>query len=155
MNLQMYDGNVHPNEWLKQIQTYCFLKQIKEGRDVEFAKMMIDSTIHIPKITSLDELVNALQNDISFKIFKHSNKRKLGILKYKGENAGGDTAKFVDTFRKLCRDAEITKLEESKKYFIQALPYALKDKFLKESDNINSFNDIILRFSNILVEPTF
>src|SRR3954447_6808428 len=144
MKPQMYDGNIHPNEWLKQVQTYCFLKQIKDGKDIEFAKMMIDSTINIPKIASLDELVNALQNDVSFEIFKHANKRKLDVLKYKGENVGGDTAKFVDTFRKLCRDAEMTELEELKKYFIQTLPYALKDKFLKESDRINSFNDIIL-----------
>jgi hypothetical protein len=154
MNPQMYDGSIHPNEWLRKVQTYCFLKHIKEGRDVEFAKMLVDSTIDVSKnITSLDELVSALKNDISFKIFKQANKRKLFTLKYKGENIG-DTIKFVDTFRKLCRDAEITELEELKKYFIQTLPYALKDKFLKESDTINSLNDIILRFNNILIEPT-
>jgi len=153
---QVYDGNIHPDEWLNQIQTYCFLKKIKKDDDVIFAKMMIDSTICVPKdVISLTELVSALKNDVSFTVFKNTNRRKLQILKYKSENMGGDTAKFIDTFRKLCRDAEIVDLEEQMKYFIETLPNALKNKFLDkiDDDNICSLSDIIFRFNKLLVEP--
>jgi hypothetical protein len=156
MTPQLYDGTIHPDEWLKQFNTYCFLKSITT-HNVKFAKMMIDSTINVPKdATSLTELISALKTDVSFTIFKNSNKRKLQALKYKYENVGGDTAKFVDTFRKLCRNAEIIDLGEQKEYFIETLPYALKNKFLDKVDdeNIESLNDIFLRFNNILIEPT-
>src|SRR5947207_39787 len=99
---QMYDGKIHPDEWLKQVQTYCFLKKITESNEIKFAKMMIDSTIDIPQsVTSLSELIIALKKDVSYTVFKNTNKRKLHALKYKGENVGGDTAKFIDIFRKL------------------------------------------------------
>ncbi|RIA91132.1 hypothetical protein C1645_131897 [Glomus cerebriforme] len=154
---QLYDGNIHPNEWLNQIKTYCFLKQITESKDIiKFAKMMVDSTIYIPSdITSLNELIDVLKADISFTIFKNTNKRKLQALRYKSENVGGDTSKFIGTFRKLCRNAEITDLEELKKYFVQTLSCTFKNKFLKETndDEFDSLNDIILRFNNLLIEP--
>ncbi|GBB91960.1 hypothetical protein RclHR1_19440001 [Rhizophagus clarus] len=156
MTPQVYDGNIHPDEWLKQFNTYCFLKNITT-HNVKFAKMMIDSTINIPKdATSLTEIISALKTDVSFTIFKNTNKRKLQALKYKSENVGGNTAKFIDTFRKLCRDAEIDDLNEQKKNFIETLSYALKNKFLDKIDdeNIESLNDIFLRFNNILIEPT-
>ncbi|CAB4408422.1 unnamed protein product [Rhizophagus irregularis] len=86
MILQVYVGNIHSDEWLKQFNT-------------------------------------ALKVDASFTIFKN-NKRKLQILKYsKSENVGGDTAKFIDTSRKLCRDSEIVDLDEQKQYFIETLPF--------------------------------
>ncbi|PKY41576.1 hypothetical protein RhiirA4_539709, partial [Rhizophagus irregularis] len=125
MLLQMiYDGNIHPDEWLRQFNTYCFLKKITED-NVKLAKMMIDSTIHVPKdVTSLTELVSALK------------------------------AEFIETFRKLCRDAEIDDLREQKEYFVETLPYVLKKKFLDKIDDIKSLSDIFLRFNNLLIEPT-
>ncbi|EXX64145.1 hypothetical protein RhiirA1_534184 [Rhizophagus irregularis] len=155
MLLQMiYDGNIHPDEWLRQFNTYCFLKKITED-NVKLAKMMIDSTIHVPKdVTSLTELVSALKVEVSFTVFKNTNKRKLQVLKYKSENIGGDTSKFIETFRKLCRDAEIDDLREQKEYFVETLPYVLKKKFLDKIDDIKSLSDIFLRFNNLLIEPT-
>ncbi|RGB27669.1 hypothetical protein C1646_768794 [Rhizophagus diaphanus] len=96
----VYDGNIHPDEWLKQFNT-------------------------------------ALKVDASFTIFIKE------ILKYKSANVGGDTAKFIDTFH------------EQKQYFIETLPFVLKNKFLDKIDDIKSLNDIFLRFNNLLIEPTF
>ncbi|PKK61220.1 hypothetical protein RhiirC2_856393 [Rhizophagus irregularis] len=136
MILQVYDGNIHPDEWLKQFNTYCFLKEITEN-NIKFAKMMIDSTINVPKdVTSLTEIISALKVDASFTIFKNTNKRKLQILKYKSEKVGGDTAKFIDTFRKLCRDSEIVDLDEQKQYFIETLPFVATGKYLSTNENL-------------------
>jgi hypothetical protein len=154
MILQVYDGNIHPDEWLRQFSAYCFAKKIALD-NVKFAKMMIDSTIHVPKdVTSLTELVSALKSEVSFAVFKNTNKRKLQVLKYKSENIGGDTSKFIDTFRKLIRDAEIVDFDEQKEYFTETLPYTLRKKFLKKIDDDKSLDDIILRFNDLLVvEP--
>ncbi|CAB4388948.1 unnamed protein product [Rhizophagus irregularis] len=154
MLLQVYDGNIHPDEWLRQFNAYCFLKKITED-NVKLAKMMIDSTIHVPKdITSLTELVSALKAEVSFTVFKNTSKRKLQVLKYKSENIGGDTSKFIEIFRKLCRDAEIDDLKEQKEYFVETLPYALRKKFLDIIDDIESLSDLILRFNKLLIGPT-
>src|SRR5436853_359181 len=62
MTLQLYDGNIHPDEWLKQINTYCFLKNITDN-NVKLAKMMVDSTIHVPKdVTSLKDIFKRFNN---------------------------------------------------------------------------------------------
>ncbi|PKB97652.1 hypothetical protein RhiirA5_360936 [Rhizophagus irregularis] len=116
--------------------------------------MMIDSTIHVPKdVTSLTELVSALKAEVSFTVFKNTSKRKLQVLKYKSENIGGDTSKFIETFRKLCRDAEIDDLKEQKEYFVETLPYTLRKKFLDIIDDIESLSDLILRFNKLLIGP--
>ncbi|GBB96739.1 hypothetical protein RclHR1_02820002 [Rhizophagus clarus] len=155
MILQVYDGNIHPDEWLRQFNTYCLLNKITEDKDkLELAKMMIDSTIDVGNVKSLPELIEALKKEVSFPVFKNTNKRKLQVLKYKGENAGGDTSKFIETFRKLCHNAEIDDFDEQKKYFIETLPYALKNKLLDNIDDVESLNDIISRFNNLLIEPS-
>src|ERR1043166_5934483 len=103
MDLPIYDGNIHLNRWLKQVQVYCFLKKIRKDEEIlEFARMMVDSKINIPKNMALDELVNVLKRDVSFSIFKNSNQRKLQSLKYLPEKEGGETSKFISDFRKLC-----------------------------------------------------
>ncbi|GBB91961.1 hypothetical protein RclHR1_19440002 [Rhizophagus clarus] len=154
MILQVYNGNIHPDEWLRQFITFCFLEKITDDTDrFNLAKMMIDSIIHIPEgVTSLEDLISALKMEVSFSVFKNTNKRKLQVLKYKGENVGGDSSKFIETFRKLCRDAEINDLNEQKKYFSETLPYALKNKFLDKIDDIKSMDDIILVFNDLLIK---
>src|SRR4051812_13300274 len=54
-----YNGTLHPEEWLKRVQTYCYLKEIEnEQRIFKICKLLIDSTIiTIPaEINSFDEL---------------------------------------------------------------------------------------------------
>src|SRR5204862_486562 len=59
MELPKYIGTVHPEEWLKQVQAYCYLKDIdNEQKILKFCILMIDSNIIIPKeINSFNELM--------------------------------------------------------------------------------------------------
>ncbi|PKC11507.1 hypothetical protein RhiirA5_413040 [Rhizophagus irregularis] len=93
MDFPKYNGNVHPDEWIKDLQNY-----------LEFYKPIEDSNL---KLTPLKE-------DISFTIFKNTNKRKLQSLNYIPESMGGDTSKFISNFLKLCYNAEIIDIEEQK-----------------------------------------
>ncbi|CAG8571239.1 8966_t:CDS:2 [Funneliformis caledonium] len=90
MELPIYDGNIHPNEWLKQVQAYCSLNKITKDEEIlKFTIIVIDSTIKIPeKITSLDELINALKQDISYSIF---NKKMENV---------NSTSELIDEFGK-------------------------------------------------------
>src|SRR6266545_502606 len=95
-----------------------------------YAKSLVDTTINLPtQISNLEELCNALKEDISFTVFKNTNKRKLQLLKYLPESKGGDTSKFISNFRKLCYNAEINDIEEQKNYLYKSLP---NDYFLTE-----------------------
>ena len=121
MDFTKYDGNIHPEEWISDLQTYFNIKNLfnfeSSVSSVEFvinlrklsiAKSLVDSTISLPTgIDSFEKLCNALKKDISFTVFKNTNKRKLQSLKYIPEREGGDTSKFISTFRKLCYNAEI------------------------------------------------
>ncbi|CAB4411523.1 unnamed protein product [Rhizophagus irregularis] len=160
MKLPKYDGNIHPNEWIKQIQICCFLKKIVKDDDIlQIAKTMIDpiiinnNMILENNITSLEELNNLLKQQNSFLIFKNSSKRKLQLLKFQIKN--DDMTKYILEFRSLCRDAEINDFEEQKKYFIQSiLPINLIDSFIKESNSMNelikNFDDFLLNYSRII-----
>src|SRR5438034_5961473 len=89
---------------------------------LEIAISLVDHTISLPTgIDSLDKLRNALKEDISFTVFKNTNKRKLQSLKYISESRGGDTSKFISNFRKLCYNAEINDKEEQKKDLYKSL----------------------------------
>ncbi|PKC13145.1 hypothetical protein RhiirA5_372488 [Rhizophagus irregularis] len=155
MEPPIYDGRIHPNEYIKKMRTYCNFRQIKNEKEIlKFAIMNIDSTIDIPKnITSFDVLVNVLKGHISFNIFKNSCKRKLEVLKYVTEREGGDTANFVTEFRKLCHDAEITDLVEQKKCLYNAVPYnLLKNNFTGEQRNVTSMNELVKVFEESVLE---
>ncbi|PKK61218.1 hypothetical protein RhiirC2_792145 [Rhizophagus irregularis] len=89
MKLPKYDGNIHPNEWIKQIQICCFLKKINN-------------------ITSLEELNNLLKQQNSFLIFKNSSKRKLQLLKFQIKN--DDMTKYILEFRSLCQSNSMNEL---------------------------------------------
>src|SRR6266498_1125234 len=156
LNLPSYDTCIHPNEGVKQVYEYCFLNQITKDEEIlKFAKIGIDVTINIPEnITSLDELVNTLKQDVSFLIFKSTNKRKLRSLKYIPESKGGDTSKFILNFCKLCYNAEINDIEERKNYLYKSLPNVPNDYFLteffKRKERINSMNELIKEFDEIV-----
>src|ERR1043165_9148402 len=106
MDIPKYDGNVHPDEWINDIQQYFEIKRIidyDEHRYLNIAKSLVDSTISLPaEIDSYEQLCNALKEDISFTVFKNTNKRMLQFLKYIPEKDGGKTSKFISIFRKLC-----------------------------------------------------
>src|SRR5688572_3244835 len=145
MDIPVYDGNIHPDEWIKNFN----------GAKYNGSTSLVDSTtIKLPaKINSFEELRNALKDDISFTVFKNTNKKKLQLLKYIPEYEGGDTSKFISTFRKLCYNAEINDIEEQKNYLYRSFPnnYFLTE-FIKRKEKINSMNDLIKEFEEIVTE---
>jgi hypothetical protein len=159
MDIPKYDGNIHPDEWINDIQKYFKLRQISVNY-LEVAILLVDSTISLPTgIDSFEKLRNALKEDITFTVFKNTNKRLLQSLRYFPERGGGKTSKFISTFRKLCYNAEIDDIEEQKEYFYQSLPnndrynYFLAE-FFKRKEKIKSMNDLIRVFEDIIVEES-
>jgi hypothetical protein len=158
MDLPKYNGNIHPDEWINDLQTYFNIKQYLIN--INIAISLVDSTIKLPTgIDNYEKLRNALKEDISFTVFKNTNKRKLQSLKYNPERIGGDTSKFISTFRKLCYNAEINDVEEQKKYLYKSLQnnpfdYISNDKFYERMRNVNSINELIKRFEEIVFEES-
>jgi hypothetical protein len=157
MDLPIYDGNIHPDEWINNIQTYFNIKQ--NIIHVNIVISLVDPTIKLPTgIDNYEKLRNALKEDISFIVFKNTNKRKLQSLKYNPERKGGDTSKFISTFRKLCYNAEINDVEEQKKYLYKSLPNNhfdyISNEFYEKMKNVNSINEIIKRFEEIVLEES-
>jgi hypothetical protein len=153
MEPPIYNGKNHPSEYVKKICVYCNLRQITDEKEIlKFAIMMVDSIINIPEnINSFDALINVLKNHISFTVFKNSCKRKLQALKYVPEYEGDNTVNFIIDFRTLCRDAEITNIEEQKRYLINALPYNFfKNEFSIKQKNVNSMDELIKTFEEIV-----
>src|SRR4051794_33494187 len=118
-----------------------------------------DSTISLStEIDSFEKLRNALKEDISFTVFKNTNNRKLQSLKYIPEQEGGDTSIFISIFRKLCHNAEINNQVEQKKYLYNSLPMNhfnyISDEFYKKVKNVNSINELIKEFEDIILEES-
>ncbi|PKY43513.1 hypothetical protein RhiirA4_457508, partial [Rhizophagus irregularis] len=88
----------------------------------------------------------------------NTNKRKLQSLKYNPERKGGDTSKFISTFRKLCYNAEINDIKEQKKYLYKSLPNNhfdyISNEFYNKMKNVNSINELIKEFENIVLEES-
>ncbi|CAB5384887.1 unnamed protein product [Rhizophagus irregularis] len=103
-----------------------------------------------------EELCNALKEDISFTVFKCTNKRLLESLKYIPEKEGGNTSEFISDFRKLCYDSEINDIEEQKNYFSNALynndRYSYLSEFINRRKKIKSMNDLIKEFTEIIAD---
>ena len=122
-------------------------KFFKPNHSLIIAKSLVDSTIKLPaKIDNFEELGNALKEDVSFTIFKNTNKRKLQSLKYIPEREGGDTSKFISDFRKLCYNAEINDMEEQAKHVYQSLNNDLLFELFKRKEKINSINELFKKF---------
>ncbi|GBB92160.1 hypothetical protein RclHR1_19740002 [Rhizophagus clarus] len=160
MDFPKYNGNIHPDEWIKDFKNYLEyfkIKQVCYEDRMKVALSLVDSTISLPTgIDSFEKLCNALKEDISFTIFKNTNERKLQSLKYIPESRGGDTSKFISNFLKLCYNAEINDIEEHKKYLYKSLPmndYFSKE-FYKKMENVNSINELIKKFEDIVVEES-
>ncbi|RGB31118.1 hypothetical protein C1646_709878 [Rhizophagus diaphanus] len=157
MEIPKYNGNIHPDEWIKDIQKFHYIWKITYKEFLEIAISLVDPTIKLPtEIRDIEELRNALKKDISFTIFKNTNKRILQTLKYIPERKGGNTSKFISNFRKLCYNSEINDVEEQKKYLYNSLPidhlYYIPSEFHKKIKNVNSNNELIKKFEDIVVD---
>ncbi|CAB4411233.1 unnamed protein product [Rhizophagus irregularis] len=52
MDLPKYNGNIHPNEWINDLQTYFSIK--KDSIDINIVISLVDSTIKLP--TGIDNI---------------------------------------------------------------------------------------------------
>src|SRR3954453_1687821 len=79
MDFPKYDGNIHPDEWINNIQKYKHIWENHYGQSfLNTAISLVDPIIKLPtKINDIEKLRNALKEDISFTVFKNTNKRKL------------------------------------------------------------------------------
>ncbi|GBB96133.1 hypothetical protein RclHR1_02690018 [Rhizophagus clarus] len=160
MDLQKYDGKIHPDEWINDVQTYFNIKQRHNLiNNINIVISLVDPTIKLPTgIDNYEKLRNALKEDISFTVFKNTNKRKLQSLKYNPERKGGDTSNFISTFRKLCYNAEINDVEEQKRYLYKSLPNNhfdyISNEFYEKMKNVNSINELIKIFEDIVLEES-
>ncbi|PKK77024.1 hypothetical protein RhiirC2_844674 [Rhizophagus irregularis] len=165
MDPQKYNGNIHPDEWISDLQTYFNIKQNLQdfininAVNINIVISLVDSTIKLPTgIDNIEKLRNALKEDITFTVFKNTNKRKLQSLKYNPERKGGDTSNFISTFRKLCYNAEINDIEEQKKILYKSLPNNhfnyVSNEFFEKMKNVNSINELVKRFEEIVLEES-
>ena len=155
MELPKYNGTIHPEKWLKQVQAHCYLKEIEsEQKILKICKPLIDSIITIPdEINSFDELIKALKSHSTFNIFKNSCKRTLQLMKYIPDKEENYTVKFLTKFHSLCNDAEINDSEEIKNLLLNSHSNEFfKNEFKKKVNGTNSVDEIIKLFSDIIFE---
>jgi hypothetical protein len=153
-----YDGTIHPEEWIQQVETYRLCNNI-DISTAKLCKQLIHPAIKIPSIENIftyGELLNALKTHVSFTIFKETCKRKLMALKHVPEKDGGDTAGFLSKFQSLCYNSEINDIEELKNitYKIMMTNDFFKSEFLKRSKKINSIEELLKLFNDITADET-
>ncbi|CAB4411290.1 unnamed protein product [Rhizophagus irregularis] len=157
MDVPKYDGNIHPDEWIKDLQKYdYFWRKNYDSTYLKMAISLVDSTIKLPTgIDTYEKLSKALKEDISFTVFKNTNKKMLQLLKYVPESRGGNTSTFISRFRKLCYDAEINDIEEQKEYLYKSLPMNhinyISIEFYKKMENVDSINKLIKEFEDFAI----
>jgi hypothetical protein len=157
--LPRYDGKIHPNIWINDIQKYLGIKNIIYDKFLPIAILLVDSTISLPTgIDSFEKLSSALKETTLFTVFKNTNKRKLQSLKYVPERKGGDTINFISNFLKLCYNAEINDIKEQKSYLYNSLPINncvyISNEFYKRMKNVCSINELIKEFEDIVAEES-
>ncbi|PKB96518.1 hypothetical protein RhiirA5_506935 [Rhizophagus irregularis] len=89
MDFPKYDGNIHPDEWIHDIQKYDYMWYKNCGGFLKTAISLVDPIIKLPdEIRDIEELRSALKENITFTVFKNTNKKKLQSLKYIPESRG-------------------------------------------------------------------
>ncbi|PKC71328.1 hypothetical protein RhiirA1_497365 [Rhizophagus irregularis] len=127
MDIPKYDGNIHPDEWINDIQKYLKLRYTGDNY-LNIAISLVDSNIiSLPtKIDSFEELRDVLKEDISFTVFKCTNKRRTKKL-------------FCNTLPKL-----------PNKNDTDCYNYLLE--FIKRREKIKSMNDLVKEFAEIIAD---
>ncbi|PKK80964.1 hypothetical protein RhiirC2_767490 [Rhizophagus irregularis] len=165
MNHNKYDGTIHPEVWIRQIRL-SFYDQNNENtkneqETVDYCKLLIHPSIKISSETnSFVGLVNDLKLDASYDAFKKSIKKKVQELKFNNiinkDDGDDESLKFLNNFKQLCYEGEITEIGERKRLFLTALSKGSLQHFLIDNkfDKINSMEELFKYFyESLLDEP--
>lgn len=152
-NIPQYNATVHPEDWIREVQTVCLISNIRQERDIlRLCKLNIDNSITISNdISSLNELIKALKSHSTFEIYKDGIKRKLDQMKFEGSE-GGDTTKFLAEFRSLCDKAEIINPQEIKNRLLRSYSSNefFKNEFSKRVTGVTSIEEIQRLYSEVI-----
>ncbi|RIA86205.1 hypothetical protein C1645_807887 [Glomus cerebriforme] len=160
LNNPKYDGTIHPEEWVKQIQLSFYDTHNKitknEQEIVNYCKLLIHPSIKIlPETNSFIGLINDLKSDISYDVFKNSVKNKLQF-NYNISTDENETLKFLNQFQQLLYEGEITEIGEQKKLFLDSLPKeSIQYIFINHNfDKINSIEELFNHFYESFTEES-
>ncbi|RGB41938.1 hypothetical protein C1646_751552 [Rhizophagus diaphanus] len=154
MIITKYYATVHPQEWVKQVQTTCLINNTRQETDIlKLCKLNIDLQISIPnEINTLKELVNALKTHPTFERYKSSRKYILDQMRFQGD----DATKFLAEFRSLCFKAEITNPQEIKDRLLET--YSSNEFFKREfpdkTSGVTSINEIYRLCSEVISDSS-
>ncbi|RGB41937.1 hypothetical protein C1646_791663 [Rhizophagus diaphanus] len=156
MKIPIIDGTIHPDEWVKQVQTICIINNIRQERDIlKICKLNIDSSITVPgECNNLNDLVKALKAHPTFSIYKDGIKHKLDQMKFEG-GEGGDTTAFLAEFRSHCDKAEIDP-QEIKNRLLRTYSSNefFENEFSKRVTDVTSIDEIYKIYSEVVADST-
>lgn len=156
MNITKYDGIVHPEEWIKKVQTICLINNFRQEIDIlKLCKLNIDPPIPIPnEINTLKELAKALKTHSTFEIYKSGCKYRLDQMRFQGDEE--DATKFLADFRSLCFKAEITNPQEIKNRLLEIYSSNefFKHKFPKRISGVTSINEIYRLCNEVILDSS-
>ncbi|PKY54627.1 hypothetical protein RhiirA4_448083, partial [Rhizophagus irregularis] len=162
MNHNKYDGTIHPEVWVRQIRLSFYdqnNEKIKNEQEiVDYCKLLIHPSIKISSETnSFVGLINDLKLDASYDAFKKSIKKNLQELKFNYIIDKDDKSlKFLNNFKRLCYEGEITEFGERKRLLLNALSKGSLQHSLIDNkfDKINSMEELFKYFyESLLDEP--
>ncbi|GBB84816.1 hypothetical protein RclHR1_01140005 [Rhizophagus clarus] len=158
MNLiTRYNGTVHPEEWLKQVQTICIINKIRQERDIlKLCKLNIDTSIILPnKTNTLDKLAKVLKAHFTFEIYKSGCKHRLDQMSSQGNDKVGDITKFLANFRSLCFKAEIINPQEIKARLLKTFSSnEFLNEFSKRISGVTSVDEIYRLYSEVISDSS-
>jgi len=156
-DIPKYDGTVHPEAWIKDVQAKCLISNLRQERDIlKMCKLNIALSINFPNdINNLNELIKALKEHPTFEIYKNGCKERLDHMTFEG-GEGGDTTQFLADFRSLIDNAEITNPQEIKNRLLRTYSTNefFKNEFSKRSTGITNIDEIYRLYSDVVSDSS-
>jgi len=153
MDIPKYNGTVHPEAWIKDVQAKCLINNLRQEKDVlKMCKLNIALSINFPnEINNLNELIKALKEHPTFEIFKNGCKEKLDQMIFEG-GEGGNTTQFLATFRSLCDNADIINPQEIKNRLLRTYSTNefFKNEFSRRSTGVTIIDEIYRLYSDVV-----
>uniref|UniRef100_A0A1D1Z045 Stromal cell-derived factor 2-like protein n=1 Tax=Anthurium amnicola TaxID=1678845 RepID=A0A1D1Z045_9ARAE len=156
-DIPKYNGTVHPEEWVKNVQAKCLLNNLRQEKDVlKMCKLNIALSISFPnEVNTLNELVKALKEHSTYDIYKNGCKEKLDQMTFEG-GEGGDTTQFLADFRSLCDFAEINNPQEIKNRLLRTYSSNefFKNEFSRRITGVTNIDEIFKLYSDVVSDSS-